>query len=402
MNITDQEKNLNWKKNLIAIGLSQFIYRLGTRSLIPFLPLFIHDLGKTNFENTALWSGWIFAAPFIVSFFSTPLWGSFGDRFGRKLMMLLAIFGFSASQLLMGFSSSLIMLLFFASLQEAMGGCYPAAVSLTAANTPHEKSAYALGILQFANGAGNVVGPIIGGVLADSFGYRDVFLLVSGSVALSGLLVFFFVEEKNLVKEKSSYHSLFENWKYLFNKKVLLVCGVFLLIHSLSISMLRPTFSLYVQSLHLKNQTSTITGIILGIYGATASVSSAMFGNLSKRFSLKSILSISVLTASLSSIAIAVFTSLGFLIGGIVISGFALGLMLPLIFTIMTYNTENIRKAGVFGVGSSFQTFGNLAGSIVSGIIVASLGVSFPFVAAGLLFLFVIPISKFGLKNYKV
>lgn len=387
-----------WKINLAVLGTSQFIYRAGTRSLIPFLPLFIRDLGRTNFDDTALWSGWIFAIPFIVSFFTTPLWGSFGDKFGRKLMTLLAILGFALSQFLMGTSANLTQLLLFAALQEVMGGFYPAAVSLTASNTPEEKTAHALGILQFSNGAGNVVGPVIGGVLADLFGYRDVFYFVALTVTLSGFLVLFFVKEKNSVHKKHTYHSFISNWKHLFSHKILLSCGLFLLIYSLSVSMLRPTFSLFIQSLHIQNQTSTLTGLLLGVYGGTSAIASALFGKFSLRFNLKSLFTFAVILASGSTILIAGSSSIGMISFYLIISGFALGLMLPLIYTLLTQNIENERKAGVFGIGSNFQIVGNLLGSAISGMLVAGLGVGVPFVAAGLVFLFVIPISKFGLR----
>lgn len=387
-----------WQKNLLALAVSQFFYRAGTRSLIPFLPLFIHDLGKTSIVSTAIWSGWIFAAPFIVSFFTTPLWGSFGDKFGRKLMTLLAVFGFAVSQFLMGISADLTQLLLFASLQEMMGGFYPAAVSLAASNTPKEKTAYALGILQFANGSGNVVGPIIGGVLADLFGYRDVFFLIAVTVALSGILVLFFVEEENFGQQKHFYYSFINNWKHLFSKRVLLSCGLFLLIYSLSVSMLRPTFSLFIQSLHLQAQTSTLTGILLGVYGGTSAVASAMFGKFHQRFGIKSLTVFTVLVASLSSILIAASSTIGMISVLLILSGFSLGLILPLIYTLLTNNTESDRKAGVFGIGSSFQIIGNLVGSAFSGLIVASCGISAPFIVAGLLFLFVIPISILELK----
>ena len=389
----------SWKINLAALGTSQFLYRAGTRSLIPFLPLFIHDLGKTDFETTALWSGWIFAVPFIVSFFTTPLWGSFGDRFGRKLMTLLAISGFALSQYLMGTSTTLIQLLIFSALQEAMGGFYPAAVSLTASNTPKEKTAQALGILQFANGAGNVVGPIIGGVLADLFGYREVFFLVALTVSSSGLFVLFLVKEKNFVREEHTYHSFISNWKHLFSKRILLSCGLFLLIYSLSVSMLRPTFSLFIQSLHFEQQTSTLTGILLAVYGGTSAIASALFGKFSLRFNLKSLFIYASFLAAISSIFIGSATSIAMLSFFLTISGFALGLMLPSIYTLLTQNTESDRKAGVFAIGSNFQIIGNLLGSAFSGILVASLGVSIPFVVAGLVFLLVIPISMLGLKR---
>ena len=388
-----------WKRNLIALGISQFIYRAGSRSLIPFLPLFIHDLGKTSFENTAIWSGWIFAAPFIVSFFTTPLWGAFGDRYGRKLMTLISVFGFAASQILMGLSGSLVFLLLSASLQEAMGGFYPAAISLTASNTPKEKNAYALGIIQFANSSGNVAGPLIGGILADLLGYREVFYLVGISACLSGIIVFIFVDEKNFTSENKTYHSIISNLKHLIGNRALLSCGLFLLIYSLSVSLLRPTFSLFIQSHNFTQQTSTLTGILLGIYGGSSAIASGLFGRIARGFRLDKFFIYTILVVSASSIAIAYSSSLLSLSIFLAISGFGLGIILPLIYTLLASNTDNERKAGVFGIGSSFLTGGNLAGSAISGIIVMQLGAGVPFVVSGILFLFVVPISMLGLKT---
>ncbi len=388
-----------WKINLTALGVSQFIYRAGSRSLIPFLPLFIQDLGKTNFESTALWSGWIFAAPFIVSFFTTPLWGSFGDRFGRKLMTLLAVFGFAASQMLMGISANLLMLFIFSSLQEALGGFYPAAVSLTAANTPEEKSSYALGMIQFANSAGNVTGPVIGGILAALFGYREVFYLVGISSALAGIIVLIFVREEKFEPETKSFYSITNNIKYLLDKKVLLSCGLFLLIYSLSVSLLRPTFSLFIQSLHFEGSLSATTGILLGIYGAFSALSSALFGKFSERKNLRTFFILTILMASASSFLIMYASSILSLSVLLAVSGFSLGLILPLIYTILTRNIDRERKSGIFGIGSSFSTVGSLSGSILSGIVVSNMGAAFPFAVSAFLFLFVVPISILGLKE---
>ena len=71
----------------------------------------------------------------------------------------------------------------------------------------------------------------------------------------------------------------------------------------------------------------------------------------------------------------------------------------PLVFTLISHNTDIERKSGVFGVGSSFQVIGNLCGSVSAGYIVSNYGVRLPFVAAGFLFIIVVIISKVGLKG---
>ena len=64
-------------------------------SIVPFLPLFVRELGVTSIEETSKWSGLVFAGPFFVSLFLSSLWGNLGDKYGRKLMMIRATFGLS-------------------------------------------------------------------------------------------------------------------------------------------------------------------------------------------------------------------------------------------------------------------------------------------------------------------
>ena len=58
--------------------------------------------------------------------------------------------------------------------QGALSGFIAASLALVSANSPREKTGYALGILASATAAGNVLGPFFGGLLADAFGYRNV------------------------------------------------------------------------------------------------------------------------------------------------------------------------------------------------------------------------------------
>ena len=390
----------SWKKNLTALCVSQFFYRAGTRALIPFLPLFIQDLGKTSAELTAVWSGWIFAAPFIVSFFTTPLWGSFGDKYGRKLMTLIAVFGFAFSQLLMGFSVSLVQLLIFSALQESFGGFYPAAVSLTASNTPKEKTAHALGMLQFANGSGNVIGPLLGGLIADQFGYREAFYLISIIAVFSGLIIFLFIDEKNYTKEKHNYHSLLKNFKYVTKSRVLISCVFFLLLYSIAVTVVRPTFVLFINSFQFTaNNPATITGILLALFGITSAISSALIGRLEKKINIRFILITASIFIAVTYIMIAVVNSMYSLAIVLALCGFGLGIILPSVFTLISNSTDSERKAGIFGISSSFQLVGNQAGSVSAGYFLSSLGLRFPFIAAGVLFFLSIPITVFGLKN---
>jgi len=390
-----------WKKNLYTLFISQFFYRAGTRTIIPFLPLYVKEFCENNLEEASLWSGWIFAAPFIVSFFSTPFWGSIGDKYGRKFTTLFAVFGFAAANLLLSFSSSLTFLLLAAATQELLGGAYPAAVSLTAANSPKEKTTEALSYLQFANALGNIAGPIIGGILADNIGYKNVFLVNAVMVSLTSLPVFFFVKEE-LIEKSTSYYSLLDNTKYFFKRNVLFISGIILLAYTLSLTMIRPNFTFFVQQQfnEIKNA-ATLSGVLFGLFGAAGAFSVALLPFLGEKIPKWSMLISALAISSISFLLLALIKNIYLFSTLLFVLGFMLGIILPLVYSIISQNTTFDRKAGVIGIGSSFQMTGNLLGPLAAGYIISLFGLHFSFVSSGIILAAAILIYKIWEKDVK-
>lgn len=384
----------NWKRNLIFLCISQFFYRAGSRSLLPFLPLYIKSLGAVDNAQATIWSGWILAVPFIVSFLTTPFWGTIGDKYGRKFTAILAISGFVLSQYLMGTASSLIFLLLASSLQELFGGAYPAAVSLTAANSPKEKNPEALGYLQFSNALGNIAGPIFGGLLADAFGFRSVFYFVATSVLIFSLPVLFLIDEKVISKE-NQYHSLFKNLHYFVQKKSLIFCAILLLAYTLSITIMRPGFALYVQSnFNNSKNAASMSGFLLGILGAASSISTLFLPLLNRKFNIRKNILVTFISAG--TLFIILSFPLNIYLFGLIIffTGLFTGVVLPLVYSLISFETAPERKAGVIGVGSSFQMIGNLFGPVLAGYLAFAFGIGFPFIASGSILLMAIFIYK--------
>ncbi len=390
-----------WKKNLFTLFISQFFYRAGNRSIIPFLPLYVKELSDGNVESAALWSGWIFSAPFLVSFFTTPFWGSIGDKFGRKIIVLLAITGFVLSYFFMSISSSLIFLLIAASTQEIFGGAYPAAISLTAANSPKENTIEALSYLQFANALGNILGPVIGGILSDILGYKHALQIIALIVAFTSLPIIFFVTENNIAKQ-TNYHTVLENFKYFFTKHSLIVCGIMLLGFTLSVTMIRPNFAFFIQQQFsdFKN-IGTQTGLLLGLFGFGGTVSVALLPYFSKKIHRWNLL-LSVFTISAFLFFLLTFINNIYIFGIVLfLVGFLLGIILPLVYSLMSDSTNHERKSGIMGIGSNFQMAGNLIGPLAAGYFVLMVGISFSFVLSGIILTCAIIIYKVLEKNVK-
>ena len=376
---------LNWKSKLLVISISQFFYRAGSRAIIPILPLIIKEIAKTNVSDTVYWSGWILSSPFIISFFTTPFWGSIGDRIGRNYTTFLAAFGFVLSQLGLSFSSTVALIFISFSFQEIFGGAYPSAISLTASFSPKEKSADSLSYLQFANALGNILGPLFGGLIADLFGYKYVFLTFSILVLIFSFPILFIKDdEKNYQRQKKS--SLSKNFIQFINNKILIITGLILLSYTLSVTIIRPSFTLFIskQFAETKNL-ATISGLLFTMFGISSAVSNLLLPWIKKYISLKLILNSAFLIGGLIFVLIIFMKNLFSFGISLLIIGFCLGVILPIVYSIMSDNIEKELKAGLMGVGSSFQMIGNLLGPILSGFIVASFGLDFSFISAGLI-----------------
>src|SRR5512137_1404015 len=92
----------SWKKNLYIMFAAEFIVILGFSFIMPFMPLYIQELGSFNSDQAALWSGIAIGASSIALFISGPIWGIISDKWGRKPMVLRALFGSAVIQTLAG------------------------------------------------------------------------------------------------------------------------------------------------------------------------------------------------------------------------------------------------------------------------------------------------------------
>lgn len=379
-----------WKRNLVIIWISQFLAMAGMSTVVPFLPLFVRELGVNTLADTALWSGLVFAAPFFVSFLITPVWGAMGDKYGRKLMTVRAVIGLSISLILIGFSNSTVELLIYRILQGLLSGFYPAAMALVAAGSPKEKTAFALGMVQSANTSGNIIGPLIGGVVSDLFGFRAVFIFVGSLIGLTGLLILFFVEEKKETKPQEKSFTFLQNWQFAFQSKPILIAGVFVLTVSLAVALLRPVFVLYIELFNIPSDIlPTVTGLLYSILGIFSAISSYYLGKRIQPGRVKSYLITSTLLCGLMYLLHTIVPNVFWLIPVRIILGSAYGIILPVLFTIIMENSGHERKGGMMGIASSWQTLGNLIGPLISGTLAGIFGLKTIFLLAGILFILI-------------
>ncbi len=390
---------INWKKNLYVMWICQFLAMVGMSSVVPFLPLYIRELGVTTIEETSKWSGLVFAGPFFVSLFLSSIWGNLGDKYGRKIMTIRATFGLATAQVLIGFSQDINQLFLFRMLQGGLSGFLPAAMALIASNTPEEKTGYSLGVLQSSTAAGTVLGPLLGGVIADLISFRAVFFVVAGLLVVVGFAIIIFVEEEKREKTKNDF-SFIDNWKFVLSNKIFLIPSILIMLTSLGISFVRPIFVLFVETLEInKNYLPTISGALYSIVGIFSIFSAYWWGKKVENFGLaKSIFIASLLTGIMYTFH-SIISNPYLLIPVRTVLGFGYGAITSLLFTKISNNVSKDRRGGVMGIGSSFQVMGNLIGPLLGGYAGAVIGFQLSFIVTGFIFLVIAIISLLSLKS---
>lgn len=390
---------LDWKRNLIIVWICQFVAMIGMSAIVPFLPLFIRDLGVTSLEETAYWSGLVFAGPFFISFFLTPVWGNLGDKYGRKMMTVRAVLGLAIAQVLVGFSQNVTKLFLARLVQGLLSGFLPAAMALVASNTPKEKTGYALGLLHSATAAGTVLGPLLGGLVSDLFGFRSVFFIVAGLLVVTGIAVIIFVSEEKSSIEKSK-HSFIDNWKYLLKNQKLLLPAIMIMLTAFGISFIRPTFVLYVETFSISTKfLPTITGALYSIVGVFSIISAAWWGRRVEKSGIAQNVIYASLLTGIMYFAHSFVYDIYLLIPIRILLGFGFGALSPLLFTAISNNVPSERKGGILGVGSSFQILGNMVGPVLGGFSAGFLGLRISFAITGFFFLIITAISYFKIKE---
>jgi MFS family permease len=174
---------------------------------LTFVPFFLTEdpvLRVRDEGARAIYTGLILAGPFFSTILCTPLWGWVADRTGPKRQVVRACFGLGLTQVLMAVAQSPDQMVAIRILQGMVSGVLAASLGLVAGVTPKERQGEAIARLQSATPAGQIFGPVLGGVLAATLGFRATYALLGALILVTALLCWRLLRQDGFVPTASA------------------------------------------------------------------------------------------------------------------------------------------------------------------------------------------------------
>ncbi|HEL1592135.1 multidrug efflux MFS transporter [Streptococcus suis] len=388
-----------WKQNLKVAWLGNFLTGTSFTLVMPFISVFVEELGVGP-GQVEYYAGLAVSVNALAAALMAPVWGSLADRYGRKPMMVRAAFAMIFTMGGMAFVPNVFWLLALRVLNGVFTGYIPNATALIASQVPKDKTGYALGTLSTGAVAGNLIGPTLGGILAEMFGVHMVFLLVGLLYAIVVLLTVFYIREDFVPVKRGEAMSVKEVFAQVKDRQMLVGLFVTSMIIIAAAQAVVPILTLYVRHLGQTDNLLFVAGFIISLPGMASLVTSGYLGKIGDRIGNHRLLLIA-LTYSLLINVFCVFAENPFQLGLLrFMYGFGTGALLPSVNSLLTKLTPKEGISRIFSYNQLFNNLGSVVGPMMGSAVAAHMGYDWVFYLSSGLVLFNLIWSLTNFRNY--
>ncbi|PJX23053.1 MFS transporter [Advenella sp. S44] len=378
-----------WKKNLYVCLFGSFTTILAMTLILPILPVYIQNLGVTDPQAVVSWSGWIFSITFLAAGIMAPLWGRFADRYGRKLILIRASLGMAIGIALIGCAQTVWQLFWLRLLVGLLGGYASGATILVATQTPREHTGWAVGVLASGTLAGNLLGPLVGGIVPALLGIRLTFFVAAGFILIAFFCTAFMISETHKPRKPAQKNeTTYSFWRSGAQRNLvllMLLAGTLLMFANMSVE---PIITLYLASLHtLTDQIPLLAGIAMSATAFGSMLFSSRAGRWGDRHGhLKMLMASFVATAVLLLLQGFAQTDWQFIALRFLMGMTLCGIM-PALTAMIRHNVPADTAGGVLGYATSTQYAGLVLGPLAGGWVANQAGFTAVFVMTGMVML---------------
>lgn len=367
----------NWKRIVYTMAAIQIGTGISIIGVVAFIPLFLtSELGVTDPGEAAFWAGLISGVtPFFVAIVA-PFWSMQADRRGPRFALSMILFILGVVIAWMYFTRSPAEFLILRMIQGMSGGFVAVGMSLVMNVTPKKQLTWAMGVFQASMVMGVMFGPLVGGMIADTLGYRMPFVIFCALSFLCLVAVRLMVPKRIGLEQARGREPFMKQLSYFMKNPVVRLMVMLQFLCNCGMTGIGPILPLYIKEMMGGDAmaVATIVGIIIFVAGATSVTSSLNVSRLAARISMPKILIFASLVTGVNFILQYLMPevwTLGFMRG---LTGFSLGMIMPLANTILAQAVLAEERTMVVGFSTSFALMGNVAGPMASGAIAMQWG----------------------------
>ncbi|OZI20204.1 MFS transporter [Bordetella genomosp. 9] len=378
-----------WKRNLVVCVFGSFTTLVSLSMLLPFLPLYVQQLGAKSADDVMRWSAIAFGATFFGTAITAPVWGRLADRYGRKPMLIRAAVGMAIVMSLIGLARGITDLVLLRLVAGLVGGYASASTVMIGTQAPPRQAGWALGVLSTGALAGSLVGPLVGGFLPGLVGIRGTFFVGGGIIAVAALATMFLIREDfDVQSHRSSTATRAAGSPRSINNLyiwTLLTTAMMVLLSNMSIE---PIITIYVGELGVHHdKLAQSAGIIMACSALGSILAAPRLGAMADRVGSRPVIIGCLVATSLVLVPQAFvkeWWQLAVLRG---IMGATLAGLLPSVAKLIRQSVSEGESGSALGYLQSAQFSGQVIGPLLGGAIGVHMGLPHVFFVTSALLL---------------
>jgi MFS family permease len=369
LQLTEQQS----RRNVFVSAATSFTGFAGFTLVMPFLPLYISELGVRDVGEIAMWSGLTLGATPAITAISAPLWGRIGDRYGSKLLVLRSLTAFVLTKAAMAFVTAPWQLVALRGLLGVFAGYGALTMSMAAESVPRARMAKAIGYVQMGQRLGPAVGPVVGGFLAPVVGLRRAFLVTAAFYLAALLMMGVFYKEPRARQVREAQRSLLSVFRELASTPgFLLTLAVIFTLQTVDRSF-SPILPLFVEQLGVATaRVATVSGLLFSLVAVCAAIGHTAAGAVMARWLPRTIMTSVAASTALALIVIVVFPSLWTLTAALMVASLGIGVAMTAAYSV----AGALLPADAHVTGFGIMTTASLVGLAFSPVLAGFVGAS--------------------------
>jgi MFS family permease len=361
------------RRNVFIAAATSFTGFAGFTIVMPFIPLYISELGVHDVGEIAMWSGLVLGATPTVTAISAPLWGRVGDRYGSKLLVIRSLIAFALTKAAMAFVTAPWQLVALRGLLGVFAGYGALTMSMAAESVPREGMSRAIGYVQMGQRLGPAIGPVMGGLLAPLVGLRRSFLVTALFYIVALLMIVFFYREPRVRHARQASRSLRSVFRELAGAPgFLLTLAVIFTLQTVDRSF-SPILPLFVEQLGVETaRVATVSGLLFSLIAVCAALGHRTASRFMARWSPKAIMTTVAATTAAAMTVIVVLPSLTTLSAAIVVASFGIGVAMTAAYSVAGAQLPPDAHVTGFGIMTTASLIGLAFSPVLAGFVGAS------------------------------